>query len=251
MLPSTNKRMNLGDARGELEQQGFQCFSGDEGDEEEEGILIGRRSNCRLGLGARFDLFFFVHRVTVLNLDRVNEDLANLPDLVEQYSFGGFPPFGFGRGNMIFLIYFADLIDQAALAKIVQEPKKEWCCVKVLAAQDGDGRSHFFESTTSLWGRALYPELHYWAGLLTGRQVGKDGPPGVDPRLVAVNLFCLAILSWHLISSPWLFLWFFFVPMVLFATVAWVIVLIRSWRYHHRHTQSALEVPLYMDGTIA
>jgi hypothetical protein len=239
MLPSTKRRMNLGDARSELELQGFQCFGGDE----EKGILTGRRSNCRL-TGSRFDLFVFVHRVTELNLEQVNKDLSNLPDRVEQYSFGGLPPFGFGRGNMIFLIYLADSIDPAASSKIRQQPNMEWCSVTFLAAQDGHGQSLFYEGTPT-WGGALYPEVRYWAGLLTGRDVGSDGPPGTSKFLIALNIFCLGYLSWFLIASPISYRWFFLGSMVIWAATAWVVKLIRSSYHRTRPTQAALEVPLH------
>jgi hypothetical protein len=126
---------------------------------------------------ARMDMtkFVFVHHITTqLNLERIEKDLANLSDQVEQYAFEGPRPCC-GRGSMIFLIYYADSMDSAASAKIVQSPRVTMTSVTFLAAQDGQGQSFFYEGHP--WDGGLQPELRYWAGLLTGRDVGNDGPP--------------------------------------------------------------------------
>jgi hypothetical protein len=205
IITVANKPMSLDDARCELEQQGFECFGGDE----EEGILTGRRSKfykCTYLGGGPLDLLVFVYRVNELKLERVYTDLANVPDRVAQYAFGKFGGLfpGMGRrraGHMIFVIYYADLIEPAVSAKIVQEAPDHDCwntTFTFLAAQDGQGQSLFFEGTPPGWGRQYYTELHYWAGLLTGRDVGKDGPP-------VTGIFSLLLFYiWLMYSVQWI-----------------------------------------------
>jgi hypothetical protein len=91
-------------------------------------------------------------------------------------------------------------IDQDAMNRILQAPKHEWCAAVFLAAQDVIGKSYFLETTTPLWGRALYPELRYWAGLMTGRSV-PESPPKFPTWLCVINIFSIGYLAWLLVVN--------------------------------------------------
>jgi hypothetical protein len=228
MLSPTNKRFGIAEAGVELELRGCESF-----EDREEGSIVARRSRCSLGFMTRIDYYFFVRQVDHLSLERINADLANLPDMVEQRGFGGLPPFGVSRGNMIILVYLADSIDPSALAKITQVPKKEWCSCTFLAAQDGQGTSFFLEDTTPTWGFALFPQLRYWAGLLTGRPVG-DRPPGDSKLIMAVNVLSITYACWVFITIPrgGVLLLCLLVTMLLAGIAA---TLVQAWRRRRRH----------------
>jgi hypothetical protein len=234
--------MNLDDARGALEQQGFECFGGDE---KGEGILTGRRSTfwSYMPKWSRQDRFVFVHHITTqLNLERIKKDLADLPDRVEQYAFAGPRPCC-GRGIMIFLIYYADSMEPDASAKILQPMPSS--AVTFLAAQDGQGQSFYYEP----WLGGRDSEQLYWAGLLTGRDVGSDGPPHLMRRVynnMKEKWVILAIFQTIITFSPdrWgIFLGFALMLVILVGRVV-VWILSRCQKKDQSTSEASLELPL-------
>jgi hypothetical protein len=205
-MAATLKRMTLADARAELERQGFTVFSDQESPRRQ--LVSGVLSNFRWRFMARFDVMVFVHQVSGGNLTypRILEDLRELPNRVEDLDPGGCPPFGVSRGRMILLVYLVDhAIDPDALNRIVAAPKSEWCSSTFLAAQDGEGKSHYMEGNTPLWGRALYPEKRYWAGRMTGRAL-PETPPAAPSFLMWINAFLVIYLVLLFFQNPRLML---------------------------------------------
>lgn len=172
----TNK-LSLLDVQKKLEQRNFRCI-------ENSGIfsLIGVLSECRWNYGGvKFDILIFVNQIKGdLTMEKIEHDLRALPEAVLDQQIDGCPPFGFHRGRMILLVYLLSddqgEIKQQALDRILSAPAKEWSSVTFVAAQDGAGKSCFFESYTPFWGKLLYPELRYWASLVTGRTVSDQLP---------------------------------------------------------------------------
>lgn len=209
-MPTTNKRMTLSDARTELERRGFSVIV-EESNKQTSSVnsnpssssaavaavelLVGVQSRWRWDLMARVDVMVFVHQVNdgdALTLERLEADLEELPSRVQDHFVGGFPPHGFSRATMILAVYLTDqhIIDPAVLTRLTAHPKKEWCTTTFLAAQDGQGRSYFMEGDTPMWGKALFPELRYWAGLMTGRPTPSDHPPSM-PFIKYINTFSM------------------------------------------------------------
>ena len=111
-----------------------------------------------------------------------------------------------------------------------------------LAAQDGQGRAYFMEGDTPMWGKALFPELRYWAGLVTGRPASSDQPPST-PLLKYLNAFFMIYLLILCFTMPKLIVPVFASLAVLFtvmgvaATIQWYRVRRRrSIRYQHAPT---------------
>lgn len=228
MMAST-KKMTLSEARAELEGRGFSCV------DETPNLLVGVRSECRWGMMAKMDVMVFVNRVEgLLTVDRIESDLRRLPDLVQNHYVGGCPPFGANRAIMVLQIYLTDQqIESVALGKILSEPSNNWCSLNFLAAQDGEGKSHFYESSTPCWGRAHYPELRYWAGLLTGRDV--PALPPTKKTAIVLNAFAQLYFLWMLsLQDDWhLFLIYFLGLMAIFFGVAAACDWCRRCRYRN------------------
>jgi len=174
-----NKIMTISDAAIELESRGFSCdVSSDKS------RVVGILSpHCRWLMMARMDVFAFVQEVSVttkLTVEKIEADLNQAKLYADDRTLGvGCPPQGISRAHMIIVVFLVkgeDEIDLDALSRIFALPDKEFCKVTLLAAQDGLGRSHYFEKTTPLWGKILWPEVRYWAGLLTGRRVDSALP---------------------------------------------------------------------------
>jgi hypothetical protein len=192
------QKMTLPETRSALERHGFSCVD----DDETPNMLVGVLSECRWSMMAKMDVMVFVHHVEEnLTIDRIEKDLSELPDLVQDHYVGRCPPFGAARGRTILLVYLTDQqIEPVALGKIRTVPSKEWCTLTFLAAQDGEGVSHFLESSTPLWGKGLYPETRYWAGLLTGRDVPPQRPQA-SKYLVLVNILCLVLVVFTALTA--------------------------------------------------
>ena len=249
-----NKRMTLSDARTELERRGFSVIVEDESKHKQTSsaspnpaaaaglLLVGVQSRWRWDLLAKVDVMVFVHQVNdgdYLTLDRLEADLEEVPSRVQDHFVEGFPPHGFSRGTMILAVYLTDQhnIDPAVVTRLVATPKKEWCTMTFLAAQDGQGRSYFMEGDTPMWGKALFPELRYWAGLVTGRPASSDHPPS-SPLLKYLNAFFMIYLLILCFTMPKLIVPLLASFAVLF-TVIGVAVTIhrrRSIRYQHAPT---------------
>eukprot|EP00751_Fragilariopsis_kerguelensis_P047726 CAMPEP_0171045800 /NCGR_PEP_ID=MMETSP0736-20130129/49053_1 /TAXON_ID=186038 /ORGANISM="Fragilariopsis kerguelensis, Strain L26-C5" /LENGTH=99 /DNA_ID=CAMNT_0011496515 /DNA_START=227 /DNA_END=523 /DNA_ORIENTATION=- len=87
-----------------------------------------------------------------------------------------------------------------------------------LAAQDGQGRSYFMEGDTPMWGKVLFLELRYWAGLVTGRPTSSDHPPST-PHLKYLNAFFMIYLLISCFTMPKLFVPMFVVLFTVMAAV--------------------------------
>jgi len=216
-----NKRMTLSDARTELERRGFSVIVEDESKHKQTSsanpigtnpaasaglLLVGVQSRWRWDLLAKVDVMVFVHQVNdkdYLTLDRLEADLEEVPSRVQDHFVEGFPPQGFSRGTMILAVYLTNQhnIDPAVVTRLVATPKKEWCTMTFLAAQDGQGRSYFMEGDTPMWGKVLFPELRYWAGLVTGRPTSSDHPPST-PYLKYLNAFFMIFLLIACFAMP-------------------------------------------------
>jgi hypothetical protein len=150
---------------------------------------------------------------------------------------------------MIFLIYYAYSMESAASAKIVQSiPRSKMASITFLAAQDGQGRSFFYEGTPFYGGQ--HPELRYWAGLLTGRDVGNDGPPHPMReyiKSVKVILCAQAVIYPIFTSGPdrWNFLLAYALMFVIVVVLERVYDWIRSrCQKKDQSTEASLQLPL-------
>lgn len=199
-----NQRMTLEDARNELDQQGLSC------DLINEDLLVGISSKCHWELSAKLDLLVFVQRVPgLLTLDWLIADLQSLPSWIDQNEVGGkWPPFGFGRGRSVMLVYYAEAIAQEVVFEITRRAReREWCSVKFLAAQDAAGRSYYLsEAETPYWGRAFFPQLRYRAKKLTGCPVEDTEPPGIPLWIRIVTILSPLYIVYMCIVTPWLVL---------------------------------------------
>jgi hypothetical protein len=208
------RKMTLSEAREELERHGFKivvdehtlsyndyCVPSD--------TVIGVHSSCRWSMLAKIDVIVVVHEVPDLTLHRIETDLANLgnqpylDDVVE----AGCPPQGVSRARLTILSYLvtSNHIDEDAMNRILRAPDHKWCSAVFFAAQNANGTSFLLETTTPMWGRALYPELRYWAGLVTGRPV-PESPPRMSCYLRAINILCLMMVLHSFIVNPKLYL---------------------------------------------
>jgi len=248
-----NKRMTLSDARTELERRGFSVIVEDKSKYKQTSsanpnpaaaasaglLLVGVQSRWRWDLLAKVDVMVFINQVNdgdYLTLDRLEVDLEELPSRVQDHFVEGFPPHGFSRGTMILVVYLTDQhnINPAVVTRLVAAPKKEWCTTTFLAAQDGQGRSYFMEGDTPMWGKFLFPELRYWAGLVTGRPASSDHPPST-PLLKCLNAFSMIFLLIACFTMPKLIVPLFASFAVLF-TVMGVAATIQWYRVRRRRS---------------
>ena len=241
---SSNKAMTLSDAVLELESRGFSCdISSDKS------RAVGFFTSFRWLMLARVDVFAFVQEVSEskkLTVEKIEADLKQARLYVDDRTLGVgcCPPQGLSRGNiaiLVFLVKGEDDIDPNALSRIVAAPEKEFCKIGLLAAQDGRGRSHYFERTTPLWGKALFPEIRFWAGLLTGRQV--DSMYSVFGRSVYWKILglvyfmaVLASLVASLATSPKQTILFLLFCPVSFSIVHWRNIRARRGKNLQRHS---------------
>ena len=137
---------------------------------------------------------------------------------------------------MILVVYLTDQhnIDPAVVTRLVATPKKEWCTTTFLAAQDGQGRSYFMEGDTPMWGKVLFPEIRYWAGLVTGRPASSDHPPSM-PHLKCLNAISMILFLIFCFTMPKLIVSLLFVLFVLF-TVMGVAATIQWYRNRRRRS---------------
>jgi hypothetical protein len=219
-----NKKMTLSDARLELEQRGFKIVVDPNGDDYTSAVvvengdgnnynnsdtLVGYHSQCVSYCSYKVDTMIFVFQIKKgesLTLNRINYDLDNYVAQKQNDIYDNMiglsntcPPQGFSRARMVIAIYYADMIDNDAMDKIFATPTRQWCGNTFLAVQNTTtGSSSFMENTTPIWGRVFYPEIRYWAGLLTGRipRPQPDLPPSSRPpyqRFVEGYLLVLVI----------------------------------------------------------
>lgn len=126
---------------------------------------------------AKFDVLVVVNDICsmgegTLNLDRILVDIANVNRDYDAKMDVGCPPHGFSRGWMIIVAYLCNKVEDPA-AHHIQEvaPVKQWCSMTLVMALGDSGHSLFglCNEHTPYWGRALYPELRFWAKLVTGQ----------------------------------------------------------------------------------
>jgi len=218
-----NKMMTISDAVMELENRGFSCDISLDGSR-----AVGTLSSWRWLLLSKIDVVSFVQEVSEtakLTVETVEAELKRAKLHVDDRTLGvSCPPRGCMRGCMVIVVFLArgeDEIDPQVLSRIVSEPDKEFCVLTILAAQDGRGRSHYFEKKTPLWGKALWPEGRYWAGLLTGRPVDSTLPAfggGIFYKILfsfSIVSF-LAVMVFDLVFMPknFSFLLLFYVMLV-------------------------------------
>jgi hypothetical protein len=186
--PSNDMKMHmtLSDAQTELERQGYTVTT------ESDGSIVGMRSDWRWSVMSRIDVTVFLKELPVLTMDQIALDLQALPDRLDDHSIGGCPPEACG-GSLVVLVYLASSIEPGAADKILGTPGAQWSHVTFLAAQDGEGVSHYVESTP-VWGRAFYEELRYVAGRLTGRPLPERVPECSSRLFVSFVIFCYAPL---------------------------------------------------------
>lgn len=211
--------------------------------------LCALHSKCRWTIQARFDVMVFVQALPQnddLTQARIAQDLDQLPHRIDQLYPGGCPPFGFARGRLVILVYLLDagMVEHGALQRIMAPPAKQWCATTFLAAQDGNGESYFYDEKdgTPFWGRALFPEMRYWAGLLTGRSVPKD-PPSLPTWIVWLNVLLIPFILFQFYLEP-MFLVHFLIIMAIGFLVAWIC---DCWARRRRHPKSNQEALLTDD----
>lgn len=175
--------MTVSDAQAELQAMEFQtCF-----DDEDSNILVGVRSKFDWDLTATMDVLVFVHEVKTLDLDRMVSDRAKLPTLVNKHFTYGCPPFGFARGIINLVIYYAETVTPEAIACISRRSDALWCQITFVAAQDASQASFLLDQqSTPFFGSALYSDVRYLARRLTG-EVGTIPPTRFWLR--AINAF--------------------------------------------------------------
>ena len=235
-----NKKMTLTDARSELERRGFVVHQ-----EEEAASLAAVCSGCLWEFMARFEVMVFVHALAPgqnLTLARIRQDLDALPRHIHRLYPGGCPPFGFGRARMTVVVYLLDndgggggrgAIQADAMERIHATPDMERCALTFLAAQDAEGTSHFMESHTPFWGKALYPLTRYYAGLLTGRDVPEQ-PPAPPTFYKWLTFILIPLILFQFWLGP-KFLWLFGGWLLL----RFVVAMIFAWRdEQQRHASS-------------
>lgn len=248
------RKMTLSEAREELERHGFKivvdehtlsyndyCVPSD--------TVIGVHSSCRWSMLAKIDVIVVVHEVPDLTLHRIETDLENLGnhpylDDVE----AGCPPQGVSRARLTILSYLvtSNHIDEDAMNRILRAPDHKWCAAVFLAAQDANGTSYFLETTTPMWGRALYAELRYWAGLVSGRPV-PESPPGMSLLLCAMNILCLMLLPYYFIVNPKLNL----ILLAVFFLIAVIVALFQWGRRYYRGRRQASPYTAYEQTLIS
>jgi hypothetical protein len=225
----TNVKMTLTEARNELESNGFVILDQHESEQllqlsnspsssssSKNNLLVARRSECKWCGSAKMDTLVFCQELVaeqgdILTVSRTQDDLQRLKtdwllSLPRSfYSPSGCPPHGYGRGRIILMIYLTTQpISEHVARQLTQKPSAEWCQGVFLAAQDvnsssGDVTSYYYSQETPCWGKALYPEMRYWAALLTGR---RPMPPKPSPWsalnlcLIAAQIYCIAVLCY-------------------------------------------------------
>ena len=226
--------MRLEDAKDLLEHRGFDVV------EETPSIVVGYKSECRCYLHSKFDTMILVHRVPVhqtLNLDRIHGDLQQIPTKIQEHYVGGCPPFGFARARLIIVVYLVEgSIDPAAVYRLTKvAPESQFCQAVFLAAQDGEGNPYFLnEGRTPFWGRALYPELRYWAALFTGGQVGKF--PSYT-KLAFVNVLALIVVTLQIVFNQFGQLSLLF--LVAFIGIHFLLSLFMQWYRQRRSNKES------------
>lgn len=206
---NVDKKMSLASARSEMQDLGFDIVFDEETPSSDmlpssTDVVVGVNSSCRSDMMAKMDVVLFVHHIKEgnLTLARVEQDFQGVTDkpyLDDVWK--GCPPQGASRGRMIVLTYLVDnRIDSDAMSRILAAPNKEWCQTRFLAAQDGTGKSYFFEGSPA-WGKALFPELRYYAGRMTGRQVPFQ-QSAMMPFLRLMNVFFVVVMVLGLFVNP-------------------------------------------------
>jgi hypothetical protein len=108
---------------------------------------------------------------------------------------------------MIIIAYLCNV--EAPAAHHIQEvaPMKQWCSMTLVTALGDSGRSLFVlrDEHTPYWGRALFPELRFWAKLVTG-QTNEQGPQSYACWWHANNIVGCGYLLFTYFMNPELFL---------------------------------------------
>jgi hypothetical protein len=202
-----NKVMTLDDARMELEREGMSC------DFVTNQRLVGVSSKCRWVLTAKMDTVVIVQKVPgILTREKFLADLKLLPSWVEQHNVGGndCPPFGFGHGRLVMILYYADTVEPELGYQIrhVARPR-EWCATTFVAAQDAQGQSFYLtEADRPYWGRIFYPELLHRAKMLTGANQDHVQPQSLPRWFIIMNILIWCLNIYNFIVLPWLFPFF-------------------------------------------
>ena len=79
-------------------------------------------------------------------------------------------------------------------------PGKRVVCTLVTVHDAADHLYVLHDEHTPYWGHAPFPELCFWARLVTG-QKKEQNPPKPSPWLAAINIFCLAYLAFIFYSQ--------------------------------------------------
>ena len=90
------------------------------------------------------------------------------------------------------------------------------------------------EGDTPMWGKVLFPEIRYWAGLVTGRPASSDHPPSM-PHLKCLNAISMILFLIFCFTMPKLIVSLLFVLFVLF-TVMGVAATIQWYRNRRRRS---------------
>jgi hypothetical protein len=263
-----NKKMNLTDAKIELERRGFKIAVDPNNNHNDDVVvtyengtnnygyqygkdtLVAFNTQCVSLCSYRKDLMIFIFQLKTgesLTLNHIKDDLENFvkPKGEEIYleSIGlnnTFPPQGFSRARISIVIYYATTVDADAMEYIWSIPSKKWCQGCLLAVQDvTTGSSSFMENTTPLWGKAFYPEMRYWAGLLTGRMprpIPDTPPKGLQEGVMVDIVYILLILE---IVYLWYTFGFWMIVITLAPLGIFFLVAIIIWLNHRREYLSS------------
>ena len=170
--------MTLSRARIELENRNFTTLL------DNDKTLVCLKTDCRWIFCAKLDVLVVVNDIRAtgegtLDLARILADVTNVTHDYDAKMDVGCPPHGFGHGRMIIVAYLCNEVEAPA-AHHIQEvaPVKQWCSATLVTALGDSGHSPFVlrDERTPYWGRALFPELRFWAKLVTG-QTNEQGPP--------------------------------------------------------------------------
>jgi hypothetical protein len=239
-MEDTLELMTLGRARIELENRNFATLL------DNDDTLVCLKTDCRWTHMAKIDVLVVVNDIRAtgegtLELDRILADVANFGRDYDAKMDVGCPPHGASRGRMIIVAYLCKEVESAA-AHHIQEvaPAKQWCSVTFVTAQDASGHSFVLhDEHTAYWGRAMFPEIRFWAKLVTG-QTNEQGPPSYARWWYAFHIYMLGTFTFMIFTSPWPML-VMLISLGLFLAQMLLVLLYAEYRRRGRGTTEILE----------